>query len=341
MTKAQAANLSGEKSPQGRSVRSVHSPGMGHESAQESCEIFQDPGGRSICRIYGKKQVVALLRRAVIVKVGTVSGDGDECRVRQPSNLSSANLHSTILGRLWKCCPKQNVGRLSGAQNMADGIGKFLLSSLGKKLIMGLTGLMLVGFLIAHLLGNLTLYADVAEGSSFIAYANKLHDLGPLLVVMEFGLVALFGIHVWMAIKITKENKDARPQGYAYKNNFGRCSVASRSMIYTGMIILGLLVMHLLHFRFLKGIAAPDAESLHKRVVEVMKDPLWGSLYVLMAIVISVHLAHGFRSAFQSLGVNHPRLNTIFGRLGIALAILLGVGFASFPIIAMFAWENV
>ncbi len=223
---------------------------------------------------------------------------------------------------------------------MSDGIGKFLLSSLGKKLIMGATGLMLVGFLIAHLLGNLSIYGDVEGGSSFIAYANKLHDLGPLLIAMEVGLVALFGIHIWMALKITAENRAARPQGYAYNNNFGKSTPASRSMPYTGIAILGLLIMHLIHFRFMKGIAAPEAAELHERVIDVMKNPLWASLYVLLAVLIGVHLMHGFRSAFQSIGVNHPRLNGLFKRIGVVLAILLALGFASFPIVAIVAWRN-
>lgn len=223
---------------------------------------------------------------------------------------------------------------------MSDGIGKFLLSSLGKKLIMGLTGLMLVGFLLAHLLGNLSIYGDVDHGTSFIAYANKLHDLGPLLWVMEIGLVALFGIHIWMALKITAENRKARPHGYAHPNTFGKATPASRSMPYTGIAILGFLIMHLIHFRFMKGIAAPGPVELHHELIAVMSDPLWGSLYVVMSILIGVHLAHGFKSAFQSIGVNHPRLNGLLGKMGIALAIILALGFASFPIVAMFAWRT-
>lgn len=223
---------------------------------------------------------------------------------------------------------------------MADGIGKFLLSSLGKKLVMGVTGLLLVGFLIAHLLGNLSIYADVENGSNFIAYANKLHDLGPLLWVMEIGLVALFGVHVWMALRITRENRAARPQQYVVKNNFGKSTAASRTMPFTGVAILGLLVMHLLHFRFSKGLSAPGAVELHRGVIDVMKQPVWAGLYLLMAVLIGVHLVHGFKSAFQSLGVNHPRLNTCLRRLGIALAIILAVGFASFPIVAVIAWSN-
>lgn len=221
---------------------------------------------------------------------------------------------------------------------MSNGIGKFLLSSLGKKLIMGLTGLLLVGFLIAHLLGNLSIYGDVEHGSKFIAYANKLHDLGPLLIVMEIGLVALFGVHIWVALKVNAENKAARPESYEYNNNFGRSTMASRTMPLTGIGILGLLIMHLVHFRFKNGIAAPGAADLHQEVINVMSDPLWGSLYVVMAVLIGLHLSHGFKSAFQSLGINHPRLNCLFKRLGLALAIILALGFASFPIIALFAW---
>ncbi len=222
---------------------------------------------------------------------------------------------------------------------MSNGIGKFLSSSLGKKFVMGLTGLLLTGFAIAHLLGNLTIYGDMETGSKFAAYAQKLHDLGPLLFVMEIGLVLLFGVHIYMALKLTAENRAARPTGYVVKKTFGESSLASRNMHITGLVVLGCLIAHLIHFRFSEGLAAPAPGDLFGKVKEVMSDPLWAGLYLIFAIVLGVHLVHGFRSAFQSLGANHPRLNRCVRRLGTALALLLALGFASFPIVALISWR--
>ena len=223
---------------------------------------------------------------------------------------------------------------------MPKDIGTFFLSSLGKKVIMGATGLLLTFFLIAHLGGNLTLFVDPAEGEKFIAYAQGLHDLGPLLWLAEIGLVVLFGVHIWMALRLTRENRAARPQGYVNPSTFGRATAASRTMPITGALVLGFLIMHLAHFRFSEGFFAPSAPDLHQRVINVMTNPIWAGAYVIFAAVLGLHLAHGFRSAFQSLGANHPRLNSLFGRVGTFLAVVLGLGFASFPIVAVFVWKG-
>lgn len=216
---------------------------------------------------------------------------------------------------------------------MGKGLGRFLLSSLGRKFVMALTGFLLVGFLIMHLLGNLTLYADVETGENFIDYAAGMEHLGPIRYAAEIGLVLLFGIHIWTAFQLTRLNKAARPVDYAKKSTFGESTFASRSMFVTGLLVLAFLIVHLINFRFSEGLQAPDSENLFEYVKDVLSNPAFAAIYLIGSIVVGVHLSHGFRSAFQSLGAHHARLNVFAGRLGLFLAIVLGLGFASFPLV--------
>lgn len=214
---------------------------------------------------------------------------------------------------------------------MGKGLSRFLLSSLGRKFVMAVTGFLLVGFSIAHLAGNLTLYGDLEEGTTFIEYAEGIHSLGPLLYVAEIGLVLLFGVHVWMAFQLTKGNKSARPVAYAQSSP--EATVASKTMFISGAVVLGFIIVHLINFRFAEGAAAPHADELYGYVKETLANPLFAAIYLIGSITLGFHLSHGFRSAFQSLGANHPRLNMIAGRIGLLLSILIGAGFASFPIV--------
>ncbi|MCB9833192.1 MAG: succinate dehydrogenase cytochrome b subunit [Planctomycetes bacterium] len=222
---------------------------------------------------------------------------------------------------------------------MSNGTGKFLSSSLGKKFVMGLTGFLLVAFMIVHLLENLSLYVDVDHGSAFIAWVEKLHLLGPFIWVLEFGLALLFGVHVWMALKLTAENRAARPTPYVMKKTFGESTLASRNMFVTGVLILGGLILHLIHFRFSKGLHAPAPADLFARVREVLANPIWAGFYVVFGILVGIHVSHGFRSAFQSFGANHPRINCCVRRCSVALGVILALGFASFPIMALISWR--
>lgn len=219
-------------------------------------------------------------------------------------------------------------------------MGRFLDSSLGRKVVMAATGLLLTGFLLAHLAGNFTLFAD-KDGKAFIDYAQKLHDLGPLLVVAELGLVALFGIHIAMAIRLTTTNREARPQRYAVRQTKGESTPASASMAVTGAVVLGFLVVHLATMRFAGGLKALKADDLHTEVTDVLGSPVIALIYLVGSLVVGIHLAHGFQSVFQSLGVNHPRVAKIAKPLGWGLALLFAIGFASFPIAGLFGfWKG-
>ena len=205
---------------------------------------------------------------------------------------------------------------------------------------MAVTGFMLVGFLIVHLAGNLSLFAD-STGDAFQAYANGMHDkLGPFLYVAEVALVLLFAAHIRIAIALTLANRAARPMGYRHGSSHGAATPASRNMFISGSVVMGFIVVHLINFRFAAGLAVPDGASLFETVRTVLTNPLWAAIYIIGSLAVGLHVSHGFRSAFQSLGVSHPRVTVLATRAGWLLAVVLTIGFASFPIVALISWKG-
>jgi succinate dehydrogenase / fumarate reductase cytochrome b subunit len=205
-----------------------------------------------------------------------------------------------------------------------------LSSSIGKKVVMAVSGLLLIGFLIAHLAGNLLIYSG-AESKAFDEYAEKL-DKNPLLPLAEIGLFLLFAVHIALALRVTNENRQARRQPYAVRSTMGERTLASASMIVTGVVVLIFLVVHILDFRIGKYSVDSGAGSLALLVKRRLREPLAAAIYLVGITALGIHLRHAFRSGLQTLGVNHPKLNPLLVRLGWAIAILLGIGFASFPI---------
>lgn len=210
---------------------------------------------------------------------------------------------------------------------MLSWLQRTFTSSVGRKVIMGLTGLALIGFLVAHLAGNLTLYAD-DTGEAFDAYAHTLES-NPLLPLAEIGLIVLFAVHIGLAIKLQMENREARSARYVARGNHGRKTPGSSSMLFTGAATLVFLIIHLLDFR----LADREGQSLAAMVKEVISDPLHGGAYLAFVCILTIHLAHGLQSACQSLGVAHPRYSDLIRKASVGLAVALGLGFASFPII--------
>ncbi|MEM7308868.1 MAG: succinate dehydrogenase cytochrome b subunit [Planctomycetota bacterium] len=215
-------------------------------------------------------------------------------------------------------------------------LGTALFSSVGRKIVMGLTGLLLVGFLIEHLAGNLTLFQD-SDGTAFNEYKEWLESFGPLLKVAEVGLFLLFASHIAIALKLSLENREARKQRYVIRSSRGQATAASLSMLFTGSVVMLFLIKHVgFDFRF-NG-------DFHEAPAAVVKDtlasPVSGFFYVATMGILGFHLAHGFRSAFQSLGLSHPKLDPLLDKAGIGLAVALAVGFASFPIYYLFFWTG-
>jgi succinate dehydrogenase / fumarate reductase cytochrome b subunit len=213
-----------------------------------------------------------------------------------------------------------------------------LWSSVGKKLLNGLTGVLLLLFIIAHLAGNLTIFFGK---DALNTYAAATHSLGPILIVIELGLGAVFLLHAVSAINVWLDNRAARSDRYVMKRSKGASSkqtVASRTMIVTGLVLLFFLVVHLKQFRFgpdyqtsLPGHLGP-VWDLHRIVVETLKQPVWMGFYVACMVLLGFHLRHGFWSAFQSIGVLNPKLRPLAFSAGVIFALVIAIGFIALPI---------
>ncbi len=212
-------------------------------------------------------------------------------------------------------------------------------SSLGKKIFMGFTGLLLCGFIVIHLLGNLTLLSS--DMDPFNKYAHFLtQELGNIVYVAEFLLAAVFLIHFIYAIVVTLNNWKARPQSYAVVKNAkhtSKKSIASSTMIYTGLIVITFLVWHLLHFKFGEIIMYTTADGKVIRDLYTVVHQFYGNivnviLYLLVMALLGFHLSHGFWSAFQSLGLNGKRFTPFVYTVGTVFAVIMAIGFIFLPV---------
>jgi succinate dehydrogenase / fumarate reductase cytochrome b subunit len=223
----------------------------------------------------------------------------------------------------------------------------FLRTSVGQKLLTALTGVALVGFIVLHLLGNLTLLAPDSE--PFNLYAHSLDKLGPLKYAAEIGLIVLFGLHIVNGILLKLDHKRARPTGYGHapksKGGPSYSNASSRNMIVSGSILLFFLILHIIQFRFGPSInegytaileSGTEVRDLHRLVVETFSSPAMVAIYVGVMIFLGSHLRHGFWSMFQSLGLmKQSRSNAIY-TAGLLIGFALAVGFLVLPLILYF-----
>lgn len=205
------------------------------------------------------------------------------------------------------------------------------LASIVKKTAMALTGLAWVGFLIGHLTGNFLLFQGPEK---FNAYAHFLESTGGLLILAEIGLAVFLLTHIYSGIKVSLENRAARPRDYEVKATNGKASLFSRSMAVGGVITAVFIVTHIFAFK----LSSHDVEDgLHGLVMRSFQNPLTVAWYILAMFAIGMHLSHGFGSAFQTLGVSKPVWRNRLKSAGLVLGWLIAGGFMSFPIWAFFA----
>lgn len=198
-------------------------------------------------------------------------------------------------------------------------------TSVGKKLLMAITGLGFIGFLAGHLAGNLSIYMGK---DAFNSYAEHLHSLGPLVNVAELVLLAMAVIHVTTGLLLFYQNWSARPVKYAVKENAGGRTIGSATMPYTGVLMLLFVVLHLANFHFVDK----TNTTIYEIVSNAFANPALMAIYILAMVVVALHVSHGFWSAFQSLGASHPKYMPLIQALGIAFSIAVGVGFGFIPI---------
>lgn len=213
---------------------------------------------------------------------------------------------------------------------------KAFTSSIGKKVLMAITGLSLCGFLVVHLAGNLLLYVGP---EAYNKYADALHSQKILLPIAEVGLALLFASHIAMAIRTHRENLAARPVGYSMRQSKLPPTLlakpASAVMFPTGVMVGLFLLLHLSDFKFeLRNSTVADKSPFEKATI-LLRDPITAIGYLLGVAALGYHVLHGFQSAAQTLGLNHPKYTPAIKWLSVAFALLVAVGFGSFPIWAL------
>jgi len=211
---------------------------------------------------------------------------------------------------------------------------QFWQTAVGRKIIMALTGLLMILFLLGHMAGNLSFFL----GPEVInAYAEHIKSLGPLLWLERLFMVAVLVVHVWLGINLTLENSKARPEKYEYKK-YLRTTFSSRTMIYTGLIILGFLIYHLLHFTL--RLTNPE----HYQFVDVgghfnvykMAGLSFANIFISLIYTgamgaVLLHLWHGVASFFQTMGWNSDKYLPKIENLSKTLSMIIFLVFISIP----------
>jgi succinate dehydrogenase / fumarate reductase cytochrome b subunit len=209
-------------------------------------------------------------------------------------------------------------------------------STVGRKILMAITGQVLLLYVIAHVMGNSTIYFDRIN-----AYAAGLHALPLLLWSARLFLIIVFAVHVYLGIVLKLENHAAKPQGYAV-TDYRTASFAGRNMIWTGVFIFAFLVYHLLQFTF--QITDPDISSIRhpdafgRPNVFLMVTRSFQHLGISLAYLVSLaalllHVLHGIQSSFQTWGLNNDRTFPVITKGGTLAAVLLFLGYIAIPVV--------
>ncbi len=215
---------------------------------------------------------------------------------------------------------------------------KLLFSSVGKKVLMAVTGQVLVLFVIAHVIGNSTIYFGALN-----SYAEHLHALAVLVWANRFVMLAVISIHIFFGISLTLENRAAKPEQYAVKKSL-RMTFASKNMIWTGLVIGAFLVYHLLHFTFQITDPATSASAnfdtagrpdVLAMVLAGFQNALISLIYIVSMAGLLLHLSHGIQSSFQSLGLNNEHALPFFEKAGSVMAYVLFAAFISIPVMIL------
>ena len=210
--------------------------------------------------------------------------------------------------------------------------------SIGRKVVMAVTGLLMVLFVVGHLLGNLSIFAG-PDGIN--AYAIQLRALGPALWIFRIVMIVAVVLHVVLSIQITLENAAAKPQKYAVSRSL-KATFAGKNMIWTG-VLLGLFIgYHLLQFTFhvtpadlALGEDAQGRFDVFTMVLSTLERPIFAGAYVLAMVVLFLHLSHGIQSTFQTLGWSNAKLLPEYGRWGKVLSGLFLIGYGAIPVLVV------
>ncbi len=206
------------------------------------------------------------------------------------------------------------------------------LSTLQKKQIVGVTGLAMVGFVIAHLSGNFLIFKGA---EAFNGYADFLHSLGGLLWAARLGLIAAVILHMGFTINLVITNRKARGRRYnKYQNHRDEQSLSVRLMPISGTIIIVYIIVHLLDFTLADKVGVIEGidYGLYGLVVNTLKNPWHSLLYIVSMIALGSHLSHAFQSIFQTLGTTNQQWIARLEKISLALGVFVSLGFISIPV---------
>jgi len=221
-----------------------------------------------------------------------------------------------------------------------------LRSSLGRKILMAVTGLGLIGFLAVHLLGNLYVFQGREALNAYAAWLKG----NPLLWPARIGLLAFFALHTWLGISLARENRKARPDRYASKLREPlRVRLLSRRMALSGLVILAFVVFHLLHFTLGEVAIDPGVyaradgfgrHDVYGMVVASFRNPWIVGSYVIAMILLGLHLAHAGQSFLQTLGIRYAYANVLLKRAGLGLVAAIILGNLTIPVLVYLGYEG-
>ena len=209
----------------------------------------------------------------------------------------------------------------------------FLSSTVGRKILMAITGFLLISFLCVHLLGNSLIYFNLIN-----AYGQKLHSMPPVVWIARIGMVILFAVHIFFGITLTLENNAARPEEYKVKKSL-RATFAGKTMIWTGLVIAAFLIYHILHFAM--KVTNPDIshdldelerDDVFKMIVFSFQNILIAGVYIIALISVFLHLFHGIQSFVQTFGLNSDASIPVVEKTGKGIAFILFLGYLSIPV---------
>jgi succinate dehydrogenase / fumarate reductase cytochrome b subunit len=240
---------------------------------------------------------------------------------------------------------EQPLNTLPSRTGLVAWLAPMLSSTVGRKLVVALTGAALTGFVIAHMAGNLHIF----QGRNALnEYAHMLKELGPLLWGMRLGLLACLVLHMYCSLTLKMQSVAARPVRYVYENT-AQATLASRTMVQTGLVIFVFILFHLAHYTFgwIDSVDGKNYLDLRDRLsgwqdvyamtVHGFKNPVVSILYIAAQLILWVHLSHGASSIFQTLGVSTPRIWPFFRILGLTVASVVVLGNIA---IVVAVWAN-
>lgn len=217
----------------------------------------------------------------------------------------------------------------------------FYEAPIGKKVAMAITGAILFGFVVVHMIDNLSIYSSNSDQINRLAAFLHDPEMAPLLWAARIGLLASVVLHIVAAFQLWNMNRAARPVGYRKKNDVPN-AYAARTMVWSGPIILAFVIFHILHLTTGSVLPlqefGPNQPNVRANVIQGFQHPAVAIFYILAMLLLCLHLYHGVWSMFQSVGVNHPRYTLWLKRFAMVSALLIAIGNTSIPVAALAGW---